>query len=76
MQILNLEDSVIGSMHQVTIEASANPVNGDDLTISIDGSQLHSSHEFHQQVCSMLESFNDHFAGITSKDIHIAELDL
>ena len=62
MHILNLEDSVIGSMHQVTIEEDST-----QMTVRVDGNLLPPSHPFYKDVIRLYLSWSDHFEGITDK---------
>lgn len=65
MDILNIEDRVIGSMHQITVE---HDISVPLPMIRVDGTLLPANHEFHKQVVAMLASWSDHFEGITGKD--------
>lgn len=71
MDIFNLEDRVIGSMHQITVE---NHTETPIPSIRVDGSLLPANHEFHQRVVAMLASWSDHFEGVPGKETVVANM--
>lgn len=66
--IINIEDSVLGAIHQVTIESS-----GSRHHVRINGTILPYDHEFTKRAIALYLSYTDHFAGITDLDSHILE---
>ena len=64
--LINIEDPVIGSMHQITVE------NGG--TIRLDGTTIPPGYETRKAVMLLLAAFVDDFAGITGKDVHLADV--
>ncbi|NOQ49930.1 MAG: hypothetical protein GQ553_04635 [Nitrosomonadaceae bacterium] len=72
--IVNLEDSVLGAIHQVTLEEKV--TNGLHSYITrINGTSIPMNHEFHLRVLQVAQSFTDHFAGIIDLDEHLMPYD-
>jgi hypothetical protein len=67
--IINQEDPVLGSLHQVTVEMS-----GTRKHVRLDGYILPYDHEFTKCAIALTESFNDHFAGLEDLDTYLTEL--
>ena len=65
--LINIEDPVLGSMHQITLEA------GGDMRL--DGTTLPPGFETRKAVMLLLAAFNDDFAGMSGKDGYLAEID-
>jgi len=63
--IINIEDQITGSWHQITVEKGIT---------RLDGSELPSDYELHKTIIAMMAAFTDDFAGITEKDIHLAQV--
>ncbi len=61
--IINIEDSVIGSMHQVVVEQSDSP-----WYIRVDGHLLNPMHPFCNAVFKLLLEWEDNFVGVTDKE--------
>lgn len=61
--IINIEDSVLGSMHQITIEHSDSPD-----CIRVDGQLLNQDHPFYTDLFRLLLGWEDHFEGATPKE--------
>jgi hypothetical protein len=65
--IVNLEDSVLGAIHQVTLEEKVTDGLHSYIT-RINGTSIPMKHEFHLRMVQLAMSFNDHFAGIVDLD--------
>jgi len=69
--IIDLEDSVIGSMHQIVVEDSDSAE-----CIQVDGSTLPQDHPFNKEVFAFLLAWEDHFEGIVDKQEYLLEMQL
>lgn len=69
--VIAMEDTVIGSIHQITVEMS-----GSRKHVRINGTVLPYDHEFTKCVIALTESWSDHFEGLMdcSLDDYINEL--
>ena len=68
--IINIEDKVLGSIHQVTVE-----LQGTRKLVRINGTCLAYDHEFTKCAIALTESFDDHFAGVTDLDEYLMPYD-
>jgi len=67
--IINIEDSVLGGIHQVTVESS-----GTRKHVRLNGTVLPYDHEFTKCAIALTESYNDHFAGLEDLDEYVISL--
>jgi len=63
LAIINIQDPVMGSWHQLTVEQPSNPEPG-ELEIRLDGTTLPPDFETHKAVMLLQAAFKDDFAGI------------
>ena len=73
--IINVQDQVLGSWHQITVEHASNPLINDKWHIRLDGSTLHPDFEINRRIHMMLGAWEDEFEGLTGKDHYLAELE-
>lgn len=67
--IINIEDSVLGGIHQVTVEPS-----GTRKHVRLNGTVLPYDHEFTKCAIALTESYTDHFAGLEDLDEYVISL--
>lgn len=60
MIIINAHDNVIGSWHQITIDA--------DGIVRLDGHYIDSHHPFYPEAIRFALAWVDHFEGVTDKE--------
>ena len=65
--IINIEDSVTGAIHQVTVEQAATT----RMMVRINGTVLPYDHEFVKCAIRLSQSFTDHFAGLEDLDEYL-----
>lgn len=64
--IIAIEDSVLGSWHQITVEKES---------IRLDGTTLPADFETHKAILALQAAFTDEFAGVVDgKDLYLAEI--
>jgi len=64
--IINIEDPVLGSWHQITVEGTE---------IRLDGTTLPAYFTTHKAILALQAEFNDEFAGIIDgKDTYLADV--
>lgn len=67
--VMAIEDTVIGSIHQVTVEQV-----GSRKHVRINGTVLPYDHEFTKCAIALTESWSDHFEGLTELDEYVIGL--
>ena len=66
--IINIEDPVLGSWHQITVESGA---GADGMIVRLDGTTIPFTMETSRRAKNLLHAFTDDFAGITGKEEHL-----
>ena len=73
--ILNIQDPVMGSWHQFTVETSTKDQPESPYAIYLDGTILPVDFETHEAITRTLAAFNTDFAGIVDGlDTYLAEV--
>ena len=74
--IINIEDLVLGSWHQITVDVTPAFSEGEPLLdIRLDGTTIPQDFETHKAILALYAAFNDDFAGLVDgKDNYLADL--
>ena len=70
--IINVQDQVLGSWHQITVEQRTVPTGDfDNATIRLDGGLLPPRYELHHRIAQMVGAWEDEFEGVTDKEAYL-----
>ena len=68
--IINIQDPVLGSWHQITVEHASNPLDHDKFHMRLDGTTLPADFELNQRIHMMVGAWEDEFEGVTGKETY------
>ena len=63
--VIGLEDPMLGSWHQITVEGEE---------IRLDGTTVPPDFETYKMLVRFLRAFDEDFGGVTGKDVYLAEI--
>ncbi len=74
--IANIEDPVLGCLHQVAVESYNGPDGESLIGVRVNGTSLPESHAFYKAAVRFWLDYVDHLGGITDLDNYLFDLSL